>query len=83
VAWEATENADTRCWGLLPDTIQVLRLELPVGQHTLALRPIDRSGRPLGDAVPQTVTILDGRNTYVLAQATDSGIVGKPLTNSP
>lgn len=83
VAWEATENADTRCWGLLPDTIQVLRLELPVGQHTLALRPIDRSGRPLGGAVPQTVTILDGRNTYVLAQATDSGIVGKPLTNSP
>ena len=83
VAWEATENADTRCWGLLPDTIQVLRLELPAGQHTLSLRPIDRSGRPLGGAVPQTVTVLDGRNTYVLAQATDAGIVGKPLTNSP
>ena len=83
VAWEATENADTRCWGLLPDTIQVLRLELPAGEHTLALQPVDRSGRPLGVAVPRTVTVLDGRNTYVLAQATDAGIVGKPLTNSP
>lgn len=83
VAWEATENADTRCWGLLPDTIQVLRLELPAGEHTLALQPVDRSGRPLGNAVPRTVTVLDGRNTYVLAQATDSGIVGQPLTNSP
>src|SRR5262249_39356305 len=31
VAWEATESADTRCWGLLPDKIQVLRLELPAG----------------------------------------------------
>jgi hypothetical protein len=83
VAWEATENADTRCWGLLPNTIQVMRLELPVGQHTLALRPVDRNGRPMGTVIPQTVTVLDGRNTYVLAQATDAGIIGRPLTNSP
>jgi len=83
VAWEATENADTRCWGLLPDTIQVMRLELPVGQHTLALRPVDRNGLPMGTVIPQTVTVLDGRNTYVLAQATDAGIIGRPLTNSP
>jgi hypothetical protein len=83
VAWEATENADTRCWGLLPDTIQVLRLELPVGQHTLALQPVDRNGQPTGTAIPQTVTVLDGRNTYVVAQATDAGIIGRPLTNSP
>ena len=39
IAWEATENADTRCWGLLPDQIQVLRIELPVGDHEIALRP--------------------------------------------
>jgi hypothetical protein len=31
VVWEATESADTRCWGLLPDKIQVLRLELAAG----------------------------------------------------
>ena len=31
VVWEATESADTRCWGLLPDKIQVMRLELPAG----------------------------------------------------
>jgi hypothetical protein len=83
VAWEATERADTRCWGLLPDTIQVLRLELPAGRHTLDLRPLDRSGRPLGDAVNRTVTVLDGRNTYVLVQATDAGVVGTPATNNP
>ena len=39
VAWEATETADTRCWGLLPDKIQVLRLELPAGQHHVTLVP--------------------------------------------
>ena len=62
---------------------QVLRLELPVGTHTLQLRPLDRQGRPLGQPVPQTVTVADGRNTYLLMQATDAGFVGRPLTNSP
>ena len=33
IAWEATENADTRSWGLLPDKIQVLRVELPAEEH--------------------------------------------------
>lgn len=83
IAWEATENADTRCWSLLPDRIQTMRLELPVGTHTLLLRPFDRQGQPLGQPVPQTVTVGDGRNTYLLVQATDAGIVGRPLTNSP
>ena len=40
VAWEATEAADTRCWGLLPDKIQVLRVELPAGPHEIALQAI-------------------------------------------
>jgi hypothetical protein len=83
VAWEASENADTRCWSLLPDRIQVLRLELPVGIHTLEMRPLDRQGQQLGPAVPQTVTVADGRNTYLLVQASDAGLVGRPLTNSP
>ena len=83
VAWEASENADTRCWSLLPDRIQTMRLELPVGTHTLLLRPLDRQGQPLGPPVPQSVTVGDGRNTYLLVQATDAGFVGRPLTNSP
>ncbi|MDA1164449.1 MAG: hypothetical protein O3B13_15255, partial [Planctomycetota bacterium] len=39
VAWEASESADTRCWGLLPDRIQVTRLELPAGEHVVKLTP--------------------------------------------
>jgi hypothetical protein len=60
-----------------------MRLELPVGSHTLLLRPLDRQGRPLGQPVPQSVTLADGRNTYLLVQATENGLVGRPLTNSP
>ncbi|HBT75807.1 MAG TPA: hypothetical protein DEB39_02530, partial [Planctomycetaceae bacterium] len=33
--WEGRETADTRCWGLLPETIQVARLELPAGDRRI------------------------------------------------
>jgi hypothetical protein len=82
VAWEATESADTRCWGLLPDKIQVLRLELPEGVHSLALKPEGANvtaGAP--DAV--TVSVENGRNTYVVAHYPGARMVGKPVTNKP
>ena len=82
VAWEASEAADTRCWSLLPDRIQVLRLELPVGTVSLGMTVLDHGGRPLGDPVVQDVTVADGRNTYLLVRASDAGFVGRPLTSS-
>jgi hypothetical protein len=66
VAWEATESADTRCWGLLPDKIQVLRLELPAGEHEIRLQGVLDPQR-IGQESRQTVHITSGRNTYVLA----------------
>jgi hypothetical protein len=83
VAWEATESADTRCWGLLPDKIQVLRVEAPAGTHNLALQAVNPGGYPLGNAATQTVELLDGRNTYVLANFPGPQLVGKILTNTP
>ena len=80
VVWEATEAADTRCWGLLPDRIQVLRLEIPVGEHRIGLRPIGGYG-VMGRDEAQTVTIADGRNTYMLANFPDSRLVGKILVS--
>jgi hypothetical protein len=81
VAWEAAESADTRCWTLLPDRIQVLRLELPAGTHTLALRPLAHDGQPLGEPVSRSVTVIDGRNSYLLARVGDAGLIGQPLTH--
>jgi len=43
VLWEASENADTRCWNLLPGSIQVARLELPAGEHDLNLAATSES----------------------------------------
>jgi len=65
-AWEAVERADTRCWSTLPASIQVLRLELPVGEHVIELRP-QWGGNPVGAPVRARVQIEDDMNTYCLA----------------
>jgi len=43
ILWEASEEADTRCWNLLPGSIQVARLELPAGEHSLQLSASEKS----------------------------------------
>jgi hypothetical protein len=80
VAWEATESADTRCWGLLPREIQVLRLELPAGTHALSLHPA-AGGRPIGRGALETVEIVDGRNTFVMSYWPDLEPIGEILTS--
>ena len=80
VVWEATEAADTRCWGLLPDKIQVLRLELPAGEHRISHQPAGRSG-PLGSKYSKELLIRDGRNNYMLAAFPDTHLVGEILTS--
>jgi hypothetical protein len=82
IAWEFTESADTRCWGLLPDKIQVLRVELPAGEQEISLRAASGS-QPLGPAATVRVRIEDGRNTYLLASFPGSRPVGQALTNRP
>jgi hypothetical protein len=80
-AWEGVESADTRCWGLLPDQIQVCRLELPVGEHALGFRPLGHNGRPMGGAAPLRVQVEDGQNTYVLVTYPGARMVGTPLVS--
>jgi len=79
VAWEASETADTRCWGLLPDTIQVFRYELPVGEHTVTLHPSGRHG-DFGTPSTAKVRIHEGRHSYMLGNLPTSRFVGKLLT---
>jgi len=71
IAWEASEAADTRCWGLLPRDIQVLRVEAPAGDHQLQLNAL-LGNRPVGPAQSTQIQVIDGRNTYVLCWFPDS-----------
>lgn len=70
-AWAATENADTRCWGLLPRQIQVLRAELPAGEHTIQLQGMNCFGGYLNPGVARTLSITNGYNTYLIVIAPD------------
>jgi hypothetical protein len=79
VVWEASEVADCRCWGLLPNQIQVLRIEMPAGDRRVGLSPVGRCGAlPPREA---TVHIADGRNSYLLADFVDDHILGKIVTS--
>lgn len=80
IAWEASERADLRCWGLLPDRIQVLRVTLPAGEHEIRLQTANRHG-PFGTPATQRVQIREGRNTYMLGQFPDSRAVGELLVS--
>ncbi len=80
VVWEATESADTRCWALLPDKIQVLRVELPAGRHCVALRPA-QGQIPVGGQTQVTVPVEDGRNCYALACCPDTHFAGQILVS--
>ncbi|MEM7474686.1 MAG: hypothetical protein AAF483_06815 [Planctomycetota bacterium] len=80
VLWEATESADTRCWGLLPREIQILRMELPSGSHQLNLEPVT-AGVPIADGATCNVRVVDGQNSYVLSYWPDSKPIGQILVS--
>lgn len=81
VVWEAFESADTRCWGLLPREIQVLRVEVPKGRHRVQLMPMV-GNRRLAQGVSDEVEIIDGQNTYLLGYFPDANAIGEVLTSS-
>lgn len=81
IAWEASEAADTRCWGLLPRDIQVLRVEAPAGDHQLQLHPLLRN-RPVGPAQTTPVRVIDGLNTYVLCWFPDARSVSQIMCSN-
>ena len=82
VAWEAVESADTRCWGLLPNQIQVLRLEVPAGRHRVELQPIGTGRRPIGLTHSADIVIEDGRTSFALACFPDRHRVGEILVSN-
>lgn len=66
-AWSSTEGADTRCWGLLPREIQVLRAELPAGVYDMSAEPLGFAGELIGQPSGKSIRITSGRNTYAIA----------------
>lgn len=78
VAWEAVESADTRCWGLLPSEIQIIRVEAAKGVAQLDLAPTF-GGRQVGPRKTVNVDVRDGANSYVLAWFPDARSPGQVI----
>ena len=68
-AWSGNEKADIRCWSLLPREIQVLRTELPAGNHDVQIIPLGFTNAMLSNGVQETVSIRDGKNHYLIVMA--------------
>lgn len=61
----ATEAADTRSWVSLPHNVQIGRLTLPAGTHTLTLESLDGRGRVIETGTISDIDIRPGTRTFV------------------
>ena len=64
--WSAADRADTRHWQLLPEKVQVLRVELPAGRHEIRWTP-RLAGNAAGHACSSQLEIRPQENSYILA----------------
>ena len=44
-----SDQADTRHWSMLPETLQVARLRVPAGDYQVSVEGLDSSGSPNGE----------------------------------
>lgn len=80
--WVALEDADTRCWGLLPASFQAARLELPEGDHEVVVRAAV-NGVAVGAEQKVQVRVRRGRTTFVIAQIPSRAGGPPPATSEP
>ena len=68
MAWEAMEKPDTRHIDLLPERIETIQMELPVGEHTVRIASERRGVGATSTEHAQVVnaSIENGRNTIIL-----------------
>ncbi len=67
---KAMDKADTRCWLTLPANVQVARLRLPAGVHTVEVRFLDAAGNPTGHhAEFSGVPVRPGRITVLTVRS--------------
>lgn len=61
----STEIADTRSWVLLPHNIQIGRLTLPPGTHTIILEARNSNGHIIETQTFENIKITPGQRTFI------------------
>jgi len=59
------EQADTRTWFLLPRTIQIARIPVQPGVHSVTVQAHDASGNPLGTRAFDDIRVKAGEKKFV------------------
>lgn len=59
------EQADTRTWFLLPKTVQVARIPVKPGVHSITVQAHDASGNALGTRVFDNIEVKPGEKKFV------------------
>jgi hypothetical protein len=65
VGTAASERADTRTWSLLPGQINMARLALPAGTHTVTATYYSPSGGVLATREYKDITVKTGQKSFV------------------
>jgi len=60
----STEEADKRIWQTLPDEIRIARLWVPPGSYELRIRPLGKSGGPIGRETVRSITLRGGETKF-------------------
>ncbi|MDZ4661187.1 MAG: hypothetical protein SGJ18_06155 [Pseudomonadota bacterium] len=62
-----SDQADTRHWSMLPETLQVSRLRLPAGEYQVSADGLDSSGSPTGESMDtQAVLVKPRKASFVV-----------------
>jgi uncharacterized protein len=59
------EQADTRTWFLLPRTVQMARIPVKPGSHSLTIEAHDASGNTLGSKVFENIAVKPGEKKFL------------------
>ena len=69
IATGLIENADLRIGSALPQTIQILRIPVEPGMHSVKIDVLDKSGRKTGSFAEQSVNVKKGEKAFIFAPA--------------
>jgi hypothetical protein len=61
----ATEVSDKRCWRSLPDKINIARLSLPEGSHSVELKFYDKNNTIIDTRILNDIKVIKGKKTFV------------------
>ena len=68
LAWigmNAADQADLRAWDTLPETLQLARLHVTPGAHTIRIVGLDSGGRPTGEGATVQVDVPAGKKIFL------------------